>query len=78
MLFTLFSDCQASAVRTFMSLSLEHVQLPRYLRLAALSRPQLFVYSFTINCLHFYTLNVDIHNFGLYCILYSHCVKASA
>ena len=29
-----------------MSLSLEHVQLPRYLRLAPLSLPQLFVYFF--------------------------------
>ena len=44
MFFILYSDCQASAVRTFMSLSLKHVQLPRYLRLAPLSPPQLFVY----------------------------------
>ena len=61
-----------------LSLSLEHVQLPRYLRLAPLSLPRLFVYFFTINCLYFYTFNVDIHIFGLYCILYSHCVKAAA
>ena len=61
-----------------LTLSLEHVQLPRYLRLAPLSLPRLFVYFFTINYLYFYTFNVDIHIFGLYCILYSHCVKAAA
>ena len=57
MLFTLFSDCQASAVRTFLSLSFEHVQLPRYLRLAPLSLPQLFVYFFLPSIVSISTLS---------------------
>ena len=56
-------------MRTFVSLSLEHVQLPRYLRLAPLSFPQLFVYFFLPSIVSISTLSIFF--------LYSHCVKAA-
>ena len=40
-----------------MSLSFEHVQLPRYLRLAPLSLPQLFVYFFLPSIVSISTLS---------------------